>query len=69
MSKYFMLAVLMLGLAACKAPSRDAEAKAYAAGCTAGINVVLVGLGATPDAAKIQEHCTQEAQDYLKNNK
>ena len=69
MFKYLMLLVVMTGLLAGCSRSRDAEAKAYAAGCAGGINIVLQSMAAQPNEAKVVEHCAQAAQEYLKNNK
>ena len=63
-----LLAVVMFALVGCNS-NRDAEAKAYAAGCAGGIEVVLASMGAQADPQKVAEHCNQAAQDYLKNNK
>ena len=69
MSKYLILLAVMVGLLSGCNHSRDAEAKAFSAGCSHGISVVLAQLGAQPNEAKVAEHCDKEAQEYLKNNK
>ena len=66
MSKYLMLFTVLFGMVACNATSRKAESDAYAAGCTAGINVVLESLGAAPNVDKIAAFCNNGGAEYVK---
>lgn len=69
MFKYLMLLVMIAGFTSGCKNSRDGEKKAYAAGCAAGINVVIEGMGAQPNQDKISAYCSKQAEEYLKNSK
>lgn len=68
MSKLLLLVVGLSLLAGCSR-SRDAEKKAYQAGCSEGITTLLASLGAGPNQEAIDKHCAETAAEYVKNNK
>ena len=69
MYKYLML-MAVVGLMGCNSGGRrDADEQAYKAGCSEAIITLIVSTGAMPNQEKIDAHCTEAAQEYLKDTK
>jgi hypothetical protein len=66
MFKYLMLFVVLAGLTVSCNKDRSAEAKAYAAGCSEGINTLLASVGAGANQEAIDKHCAETAAAYVK---
>jgi hypothetical protein len=66
MYKYLIVLAALFAVSGCNS-SRDAEAKAYSAGCASGIKEVIemFGMGAKEDV--IKDHCDKEGQKYIGN--
>ncbi len=68
MSKYLMLLVAGLMVVGCSG-SKDAELKAYVAGCSETAQAIGMQLGFGIQEDKLLEICGKQAQEYLKNKR